>query len=84
MDREMWNPLDDPQMFINELIPYFRELEGRSWNDIFVVSKKQNHGISTGHLNKVAIDRMSQRHLDYDMVYSIRVKGRHRLYGLVD
>lgn len=70
--------------FWDKIFPKLRDFETRSLNDIFVRTKKQNHGISVSDLNKDAKDRLNELKINTEVVYSLRLDGTSRLYGLLE
>lgn len=64
-----------------EILPKLRALETQTWNEILVGSKKQNHSLDPNELNKVAKDRLASRFIEAESLISLRLTGKHRLYG---
>lgn len=62
------------------------DLEKRTWNEILVVAKKQNHNVRLGDLSKAAQDRLKQHFgtVDFDDLLSIRLTGKERIWGVLD
>lgn len=82
-DQEKW-PFSEEQIgekFWSEIYPRLRNLESQKWKEILVKNKKYNHEINVEKLNKVAQDRLAERHIEAEALISLRVTGSHRLYG---
>ena len=69
--------------FWNEIFPRMQNLETQTWGEILVTNKKQNHSINVEALNKCARDRLAERMIEYEAIYSLRITGKHRLYGYI-
>ncbi len=70
---------NDPAGFIAEHIKSF---ESMSWNEL---PNKQHHSIDVSSLNKCAQDQLvNLQQEDIDQIFSLRLKGAHRLYGIKD
>ena len=82
----MWplskNSADD--LFWTEILPHLKGFETQTWSEILLRAKKQNHSIDVDYLNKGARDRLDERHIEAEAVYSLRLSGTHRLYGIID
>lgn len=85
VDTELWGFTESRigDMIWKEILPYLQALEGRTWSDILIVAKKQNHSIEPESLSKAAQDRLFNRHLEAAMIISLRLTGSHRLYGYI-
>ena len=46
-----------------------------------VNAKKQNHTIEVKKLNKMAINRLIELHVEAESLVSLRLTGTHRIYG---
>lgn len=68
----------------DEIIPYLKNMENKTWQEILIKDKKENHAIDVGDLNKVAKDRLVQLCIEAESVYSLRIKGTHRFYGTIN
>lgn len=84
-DNEMWSllSLDSQKLFWEEIFPRLKDLETQKWSDILVDAKKQNHSIEIQKLNKIAVDRLSDLFIEIDSIVSIRLTGKHRIYGFI-
>lgn len=82
-DKECWAFTEERigSVIWSELIPYMKSVEGQKWKEIMLNAKKQNHSIETTFLNKAARERLVQLHLELDSIISLRISGKHRLYG---
>lgn len=67
--------------FWNEILPKLRDYERQTWGEILISSKKQNHSIDVNLLNKVAQDRLIDLRVEASSIISLRLSGKHRLYG---
>ena len=66
-----------------EIFPKLRLFERMTWADILIKSKKQNHSIPCDQLNRVAQKRLEFLQIDTDVIYSLRLSGNTRLYGIL-
>ena len=72
-----------------EVLRALKAYEGMTWNDISSSSGgkrtgSNSHFVEIGRLIKEARDRMTYLHLDTeDMIYSLRIGSKKRLYGLL-
>lgn len=55
-DQEMWAFSQDHmgELFWTEIFPRLKALEAKTWSEILVRDKKQNHSLELDELNKVA------------------------------
>lgn len=85
-DKDQWSFTRESveRFFWDEILPFFRNMELRTWADILRNSAKQNHAIDTGSLNSVAQKRLAELHIEEEAIYSLRLQGTHRLYGYMD
>lgn len=84
-DDEFW-PFTEQSIgscFWNEILPFFRNLESMKWKEILLEGKKQHHSIDVRSLNSVASKRLSNRYIEQDSIYSLRLTGTHRVYGYI-
>lgn len=82
-DQDMW-PFTQEHIgrnFWTEIFPRLKAFESQTWNDILVKDKKHNHSINVEELNKAAKDRLTERYIEAESLISLRITGRHRLYG---
>lgn len=82
-DQEEWafNSENVGDSFWNEILPTLRWLETRTWNDILLIAKKQNHTVDVSSLNPCAQKRMDALMLEAEALISLRLTGKHRIYG---
>lgn len=78
-DKEQWKI--DEQSLWKEILPKLKDFEKQTWAGILVDSKALNHSIRTEDLNKVACDRLIEKHIEGESLISLRLNGTHRLYG---
>lgn len=83
IDNDMWaftkENIDDS--IWTEIIPFFKSLESQTWNEILIRDKKKNHSIQVKDLNKIAQERLIMRFIEAESLISLRITGKHRLYG---
>lgn len=82
-DLEMWAFSHDhiQDRFWSEILPYFQSLEKQTWNEILLANKKNNHSLNLDDLNKVAQDRLVELKIEAESLISLRLSGKHRIYG---
>lgn len=82
-DTDMWRftEADVGDVFWSEILPYLKSMETRTWGDIMVSAKKQNHSIAVDTLNPIAQKRFADLCIEAEAVISLRLSGTHRLYG---
>lgn len=82
-DQDLWAFSCDHlgEAFWQEVFPRMRALETQTWKEILVRDKKQNHSLSLTELNKRAQDRLIERYIEAPSLISLRITGKHRLYG---
>lgn len=85
IDTEAWAFTEScvGDIFWGEILPRLQALETQTWSEIFVRDKKLNHSEPINTLNKVAQDRLIERHIEIDAIHSLRVTGTHRIYGYI-
>ena len=66
-----------------EIIPRLVGFESQTWKEILVGDKKSNHSIDVNELNKCASDRLAELHIEAESVISLRLSGKHRIYGYI-
>lgn len=83
IDNDMWaftkENIDDS--IWTEIIPFLKSLESQTWNEILIRDKKKNHSIQVKDLNKIAQERLIMRFIEAESLISLRITGKHRLYG---
>ena len=70
-------------IFWSDILPYLKNMESRTWQDILVGSKKQNHSINVEELNVKARNRLAELYIEQDSIVSLRLNGTHRIYGFI-
>ena len=82
-DQEMWAFSQDHmgESFWTEVLPRLKALEAKTWSEILVRDKKQNHSLNLDELNKTARDRLISKYIEAESLISLRITGNHRLYG---
>lgn len=71
--------------FNEELLDRLEDLESMTWSDIKIGAKKENHFINISELCREAQKRITDDlKLDVDQLFSIRVTGRKRLWGILE
>ena len=83
VDNEMWTLSQEHagNLFWSEILPRLIALESQTWGDILVRGKKQNHALSPNSLNKAAQARLAEKYIETESLISLRITGKHRLYG---
>ncbi len=72
-----------PKDKLKEICEKLANFESRTWNEILVVSKKQNHTIPIEDLSKEAKARLEELKLDdVDEVVSLHLSGKERVFGI--
>lgn len=69
--------------FLKEFLPKLVSLEQRCWSDI-ISDKKHNHWIDCKDFSKEAQSRISQMPQSYDSLFSLRLSGKLRLFGVIE
>ena len=67
----------------DEIVPFFKGLETRTWGNILTEAKKQNHSIEISGLNPAAQKRLEELRIEQDSLVSLRLTGKHRIYGYI-
>jgi len=80
-DRWAFSETSIGSIFWSEIFPKLRDLETRTWNEILLGAKKQNHSIPVEGLNSIAAKRLEELHIEAESVISLRLQGKHRIYG---
>lgn len=84
-DNESWSFEQESVglLFWDEILPRLRNWEKCRWKDI-LSDKTHNHPIDVKKLNKCARARLSALHIEAEAIYSLRLNGTHRIYGLIN
>jgi hypothetical protein len=80
-----WHTVDSQKL--EDIRSKLGQLETRTWGEILLRAKKQNHSVSIEILCKDAQDRLSEMykgHVDIDDLVSLRLSGRERVWGILD
>ncbi len=82
-DREEWSIYSSEvrTLFWGEIFPRLQEWEKKTWADILVKEKKQNHSLKLSDLNTCAKTRLTELKIEADAVISLRLNSTHRVYG---
>lgn len=70
-------------IFWDEILPRVKDWDKITWKEI-LNEKKDHHPINVDKLTKKAQKRLEKLHIEAEAVYSLRFKGTHRLYGLIE
>ena len=78
-----WHEID--QKTLTYIHNRLSEIEARTWQEILVHSKKQNHTVQTRHIAKSGRDRLSEMGMDdQEELVSLRFTGIERVWGILD
>jgi hypothetical protein len=66
---------------ILEIRTKLASFESMTWNDILVLSKKQNHSVAVNDLSKAARDCLVELNIVVDDLVSLRLSGKERVWG---
>lgn len=82
-DKERWSIFQKEvvDVFWEEIWPRLQDLETQTWGEILIISNKQNHAINVKSLNKGAAERLEELYIEAESIISLRVTGKHRIYG---
>lgn len=85
VDTDAWAFTEEcvGDIFWSEIFPRLQALETKTWGEIFIKDKKQNHSESVATLNKIAQKRLEERYIEVDAIQSLRVTATHRIYGII-
>lgn len=83
LDQEMWTFSREHigDLIWSKILPRLKALETQTWGEILLTNKKQNHLLDMNVLNKVAQDRLASKYIEAESLISLRITGKHRLYG---
>ena len=77
-----WHQLTQEQAaYVKDKLVTF---ESRTWAEILIDAKKQNHHIDIDDLCKAAQDRLTELKILVDQVVSLRLSGEERVIGLLE
>ena len=78
-----WQNIDGEKL--KEIQTKLSNYESRTWLEILVDSKKQNHTVPINELSKLARERLTEMKLDdLDELTSLRLSGTERIWGKVN
>ena len=85
-DRKHWTFSKERLIdaFWDEIIPFLESLESMTWAGILKYSGNNHHMIDISKLNPVARKAMDENRIEAESIMSLRLQGRHRLYGIMD
>ena len=85
IDAKMWtiSKKNIGDIIWDEIFPKLKNLETQTWEEILIKGKKLNHSINIKSLNKKAVDRLAEKYIELDSIISLRLTGKHRLYGYI-
>ncbi len=69
--------------FNHDVLDKLVSFERQTWSEISIHSKKQNHHISVNELIKDARNRLEELKVYEDELFSLRLDGTTRLYGIL-
>lgn len=82
-DRECWSLMKTDPASFQKILGTLISFEGQTWNDILLKSNNNNHPIKPSVLNHTAQNRLDELSIEAESIYSLRIDGTHRLYGLI-
>ena len=84
-DQQMWAFTEEHigTTIWKEILPRLGALESQTWGEILVRGKKQHHSLDLNQLSVAAQERLAAMHIEAASLISLRVTGRHRLYGFM-
>lgn len=83
-EHPKWN-LENCDVSVEQLYRKLKDFEGQTWQQIDKHSNGKNHFIEFSRMCKEAQERAIKLHLDqFDSLYSLRLSGTLRLFGLLD
>lgn len=82
-DYELWSFSKDEigDFFWDEVFEKICSWESMTWDEILIKSNNNNHLINPSLLNKCAQDRLEKLKIEAEGIISLRLNGKHRLYG---
>lgn len=85
-DNDCWSLTSETAKvdFWNEILPFFKNQENRTWQDILITDNNKNHEIIVSKLNKCARDRLLDLRIEAESIISLRLQGKHRIYGYME
>nr|DAL87925.1 MAG TPA: hypothetical protein [Caudoviricetes sp.] len=70
--------------FNDQILDYLESVEGMTWKQIKIDGKKQNHFVDISKFCREAQKRFSDLCLDVDELFSLRINGKKRLWGILE
>lgn len=80
--HERWSMKNCPD-FCADILDKLVDYEGQTWSEITIDAKKQNHHISVSYIIKEAQKRLGELKIIEDELFSLRLNGTCRLYGIL-
>lgn len=87
-DQEQWKIHDD---FIEVILPELISIERLTWHEIMSASKggyhskgSKSHHVDVESLTREAQERLQYLHIYEDQLFSLRISGTKRLWGIID
>lgn len=81
LEHEKWSIIQSK--FPSDILPKLISFERRKWSDI-INDKKHNHWIECSKFIKEAKERLIELNYNYDSLFSLRLTGRLRLFGIIE
>ncbi|MGM0155374.1 hypothetical protein IGK30_003240 [Enterococcus sp. AZ178] len=76
-----WNLHNNCQT--QKLVEDLTNFERMTWDEIMVRAKKQNHHVDVASFTKEAKDRLQDLNIFEDQLFSLRLSGKTRIYGIL-
>lgn len=90
LDNAKWS-LKKSSSFFDDILAKLISYEGMTWGEIQAASGGKSTGKGTNNhfeyisqMSREAQERAKEIHLDVDQLFSLRLTGRKRLYGILD
>lgn len=91
MDKESdrWSPVDSNNCFLDNILAELSGFEGLTWAEIEQAAGGRTHG-TNNHFENIselisdAQKRATELHILEDQMFSLRIGGQRRLYGLLN
>ena len=89
LDHDCWGLCcEDNLLDIQSVILKLVSLEGQTWGQILTTPKgkgtgTKNHLIARNDIVKPAQSRLAEKNIWYDELYSIRINGNDRIWGVI-
>lgn len=88
MQHEKWGIFNNTE-HLGDMLARFKEWERGTWGEILTTTSgrkhnTQSHPMPVEILDKAAAKRLTELNLDsYDMLYSLAITGRQRVWGIM-